>query len=297
MARIALSGASGLIGVRLRAALAGDGHRVVPLVRGAAGNGEIAWDPARGQLDSARLAGVEAFIHLSGEPVAGVRWSAARKRAIAESRLASTRLVAESLAGLSPKPALLCASATGYYGDRGSEWLDEASPCGTGFLAGVCAQWERACEPAREAGLRVVNLRLGVVLDRDDGALPALLRTHRLGLGGRLGSGAQYVSWISSADAVGAIRHALVSPGLVGPLNVVSPAPIQNAELSRTLARVLHRPAFLPVPAALLRLALAEAADELLLASQRVRPAKLAASGFRFSDPELEGALRRILCG
>ncbi len=295
MARIALSGASGLIGTRLCAALAADGHRIVRLVRGAAREGEVEWDPARGSLDPARLAGIDAFVHLSGEPIAGARWSAARKRAIVESRVGSTRLVAESLARVASKPSLLCASAIGYYGDRGSEWLDETSPRGTGFLADVCAQWERACEPAREAGLRVVNLRLGVVLDPEGGALPALLLPHRLGLGGRIGSGAQYVSWISSADTVAAIRHALVSPALVGALNVVSPAPVPNAEVSRALARVLRRPALLPVPAALLRLALGEAADALLLASQRVRPAKLAASGFRFADPELEPALRRML--
>jgi hypothetical protein len=295
MARIALAGASGLIGTRLQAALAADGHRVTRLVRGAAREGEVEWDPARGALDPARLAGIDSFVHLSGEPIAGVRWSAARKRAIVESRVASTRLVAESLGRIQSKPSLLCASAIGYYGDRGSEWLDETSPRGTGFLADICAQWERACEPAREAGLRVVNLRLGVVLDPEGGALPAFLLPHRLGLGGRIGGGAQYVSWISSHDAVAAIRHALVSPELVGPLNVVAPAPVTNAELSRALGRVLHRPTLLPLPAALLRLALGEAADGLLLASQRVRPAKLAASGFRFADPELEPALRRML--
>jgi hypothetical protein len=295
MARIALSGASGLIGKRLRAALAADGHRVLRLVRGAPGEGEIEWDPLNGRLDPASLAGIEAFVHLSGEPVAGVRWTAARKAEIVASRVVSTRLVAEALARVASKPVFLCASAIGFYGDRGSEWLDEASPRGTGFLADVCAQWERASEPAREAGLRVVNLRIGVVLDAEGGALPAILFPHRLGLGGRMGAGTQYVSWISSADLVAAIQHALVSPALVGPLNLVAPAPVPNAELSAALARVLRRPALLPVPAALLRLALGQAADELLLASQRVRPAKLAASGFRFRDAELEPALRRLL--
>jgi uncharacterized protein (TIGR01777 family) len=295
VARIALSGASGLIGTRLRAALAADGHRVLRLVRGTPGESEIAWDPLNGQLDAASLAGIDAFVHLSGEPIAGVRWSAARKRAIVASRVVSARLVAETLARIAPKSAFLCASAIGFYGDRGSEWLDEASPRGTGFLPEVCSEWERACEPAREAGLRVVNLRLGIVLDAQGGALPALVLPHRLGLGGRIGAGTQYVSWISSADVVAAIQHALVSPALVGPLNLVAPAPVPNAELSAALARVLRRPAFLPIPAALLRLALGEAADELLLASQRVRPAKLVASGFRFGDAEIEAALRRIL--
>ncbi|HKC49499.1 MAG TPA: TIGR01777 family oxidoreductase [Myxococcota bacterium] len=295
MARIALSGASGLIGTRLRAALAADGQRVLRLVRGTPGEGEVAWDPRNGQLDAASLDGVDAFVHLSGEPIAGARWTAARKAEIVASRVGSTRLVAETLARIAEKPALLCASAVGFYGDRGSEWLDEASPCGSGFLADACAQWERACDPAREAGLRVVNLRIGFLLDPEGGALPTLVLPHRLGLGGRIGSGAQYVSWISSADLVAAIQHALVSPALVGPLNLVAPAPVPNAEFSATLARVLRRPALLPIPARLLRFALGAAADELVLAGQRVRPAKLVASGFGFRDAELEPALRRIL--
>jgi hypothetical protein len=295
VARVALSGASGLIGRRLAAALGAEGHRVLRLVRGAAGENEIAWDPANGRLDPARLTGIDAFVHLSGEPIAGRRWTPARKAEIAASRVDSTRLVAATVAQLTPRPTLVCASGIGFYGNRGSEWLDETSPRGTGFLAEVCGQWERACEPAREAGLRVVNLRIGLVLDAQGGALPALLLPHRLGLGGRIGPGTQYMSWISSADLVAAIQHTLVSPALVGPLNLVAPAPVPNAEFSAVLARVLRRPALLPVPAALLRLALGEAADELLLAGQRVRPAKLAASGFRFRDPELEPALRRLL--
>jgi hypothetical protein len=295
MARIAISGASGLVGGLLGSALAADGHRVLRLVRGSAREGEIAWDPAQGRLDPAALAGLDAFVHLSGEPVAGVRWTAARKREIVASRVASTRLVAETLARLSPRPALLCASAIGYYGDRGGEWLEETSPAGQGFLAEVCAQWERACDPAREAGARVVNLRLGVALEPGGGALAPLALQHRLGLGGRVGPGTQWVSWISGRDVCAAVRHILVSPALLGPVNLVAPGPVTNAELSAALARVLRRPAFLPVPAALVRLALGEAADGMLLASQRVRPAKLAASGFQFQDPELEPALRRML--
>jgi uncharacterized protein (TIGR01777 family) len=295
MARIALSGSSGLLGGLLAAALAAEGHRVLRLVRGHAREGEIAWDPAGGRLDPAALAGLDAFVHLSGEPVAGVRWTAARKREIVASRVASTGLVARTVAELRPRPALLCASAIGYYGDRGGEWLEETSPAGQGFLAGVCAEWERACEPARAAGTRVVNLRLGVVLDPRGGALAPLALQHRLGLGGRVGSGTQYVSWISGRDVCAAVRHILVSPALVGPVNLVAPQPVTNAELSAALARVLRRPAFLPVPAALVRLAFGEAADDMLLASQRVRPAKLLASGFQFQDPELEPALRQLL--
>jgi len=296
VAAIAVSGASGLLGRRLCAALEAGGWRVLRLVRGAPrAKGELAWSPAAGRLDPAPLAGIEAFVHLSGEPIAGVRWTAARKRAISASRIDSTRLVAETLARMPGRPALLCASAVGFYGDRGSEWLDETSPQGTGFLAHVCGEWERACEPARAAGLRVVQLRFGVVLDRAGGALAALLRAHRLGLGGALGPGTQYVSWISAADAVSALQHTLVSAALVGPVNLVAPAPLSNAELSRALARALGRPAFLRVPAPLLRLALGQAADEMLLVSQRVRPAKLVASGFGFLAPELEPALRGML--
>jgi uncharacterized protein len=295
MARIALTGASGLIGRQLQETLAADGHRVLRLVRQGAREGEIEWDPASGRLERAALAGLDAFIHLSGEPVAGARWTAARKQEIAASRVGSTQLVARTLAELSPRPALLCASAIGYYGDRGGEWLDETSPPGHGFLADVCVQWERACEPAREAGARVVNLRLGVVLDRHGGALAPLVLQHRLGLGGRVGPGTQYVSWLTARDVCAAVRHVLATPAIVGPVNLVAPEPVPNAELSAALARVLHRPAFLPVPAALLRLALGEAADELVLASQRVRPAKLLASGFQFQDPALEPALRKLL--
>jgi uncharacterized protein (TIGR01777 family) len=296
VAAIAVSGASGLVGRRLCAALEAGGRRVLRLVRGTPQReNELGWSPAEGRLETAPLAGIEAFVHLSGEPIAGGRWTAARKAAIRESRVVSTRLVAETLARVAGKPALLCASAVGFYGDRGTEWLDETSPQGTGFLAQLCGEWERACEPAREAGLRVVNMRLGMVLDRGGGALAPLALLHRLGLGGPVGAGTQFVSWISSADAAAAIQHIMVSEGLAGPVNLVTPAPVPNAELSRALGRVLHRPALLRVPAAALRLVLGAAADELLLASQRVRPSKLLASGFVFRDPELEPALRAIL--
>jgi uncharacterized protein len=268
-------------------------------VRGAGGDGrsdEVPWDPARGELDPARLAGTEAFVHLSGESVAGGRWTAARKRAIAESRNLSTRLVAETLARIPSRPVLICASAIGFYGDRGSEWVDETSPPGQGFLASLCVEWERACEPARAAGLRVVNARIGVVLDPDGGALAPIALQFRLGLGGRIGSGRQYVSWITAADLVAALQHAIATPALAGPLNAVAPAPVTNAELTRALASVLRRPAFLNAPAAVLRLALgSEMADEMLLGGARVRCAKLAATGFAFRDPELEPALRRLL--
>jgi hypothetical protein len=295
MARIAITGASGFIGKRVCAGLAADGHRVTRLVRREAGEGELSWDPAAGRLDAAKLAGVDAFIHLSGERIVGARWNESRKREFLASRVESSRLVAETLARIRPRPALLCASAYGFYGDRGSEWVDEASPIGSGFLADMCDRWERACDPARDAGVRVANLRIGLVLDRGDGMLALLNMPFRLGLGGRLGSGTQYMPWVTGADLVAAVRHILVSPALVGPVNLVAPNPVPNAEFSRALGRVLRRPALLPVPAPLLRLALGEVADEALLASARVRPAKLLASGFAFGDPEVEPALRRLL--
>jgi hypothetical protein len=269
---------------------------VLRLVRGREPNrGELRWDPARGELDADSLEGIEAFIHLSGENIAGGRWSEARKRALGESRTVSTALVAKTLARLRAKPALLCASAVGFYGDRGSEWLDESSPPGRGFTAELCVAWERACEPAREARLRVVNLRLGIVLDPSGGALPTMVTPFKLGLGGKLGSGRQYLSWIGLDEVVAIFQHALVSPALIGPLNAVAPNPVTNAELTKALARALHRPALFSVPAAVLRLALGEAADEMLLGGARVRPAKLVASGYRFRDPELEPLLRRVL--
>jgi uncharacterized protein len=293
---VAVSGASGLLGKRLRAALVASGRRVLRLVRSASpGAGEIGWDPAGQRLDPAALADVEAVVHLSGEPVAGARWSTAKKRAIVESRIASTQLVAETLARLPQRPAFLCASAIGVYGDRGDAWLDETSAPGTGFLAETCVAWERACEPARAAGLRVANLRFGVALERGGGVLGALLPLFKLGLGGPVGPGTQWQSWIAAEDAVAAVLHILESAALCGPIDVVAPAPVTNADFTRALARAVHRPAFLRVPAGVLRLALGEAADELLLASQRARPAKLEASGFRFAAPDLATALRRIL--
>jgi len=296
VARIAIAGASGLVGRRLCAALAADGHTLVRLVRrAAAGPAEAEWDPARARLDPDSLEGIDAFVHLSGENIAGGRWSPTRKSEIVRSRTMTTRLVAATLARLASKPSLVAASAIGYYGDRGGEWLDETSRPGRGFLPEVCVEWERACDAARDAGLRVVNVRIGVALDPSGGALPAMLVPFRLGLGGKIGTGAQYVSWITLDDVVGALRHCLVSITLVGPVNVVAPAPVTNAELTRVLARVLGRPAFLRIPASVLRLALGQAADELLLGGARVSSDKLERSGFAFRDPELEVALRRIL--
>jgi uncharacterized protein (TIGR01777 family) len=233
-------------------------------------------------------------VHLSGESIAAGRWSPARKRRILETHHDDAAgLRGAGSAGLEARARRRLRDRC--YGDRGGEWVDETSRPGRGFLAEVCVEWERACDAAREAGLRVVNLRIGVALDPSGGALAAMLVPFRLGLGGRIGSGAQYISWITLDDLVGALRHALVSSALSGPLNAVAPQPVTNAELTRSLAGVLGRPSFLPVPAAVLRLALGEAAEALLLGGARVSSRRLEQSGFRFKDPQLQGALKRLL--
>lgn len=293
--RIALTGASGLIGSALRSALTADGHMVLPLVRHEPGPGEGAWNPETGELRG-EFDGLDAVVHLAGENIASGRWTRARKERIRRSRVEGTRGLARSLAALAAPPrALVCASAIGWYGDRGEEVLTEESPPGRGFLAGVCRDWEAAAEPAREAGLRVVHLRIGVVLAREGGALARMLPPFRLGLGGRIGNGRQWWSWITREELVSVIRHALEDQGLEGPVNAVALESVRNAEFTRVLARVLRRPAVLPVPAFALRLALGEMAGELLLASTRVDPARLRDRGYRWREPGLEEALRRIL--
>lgn len=238
----------------------------------------------------------DAFVHLAGENIAAGRWTRARKARIRDSRVKVTRRLCESLAGLSQPPkVLVSASAVGYYGDRGEEVLTEESPAGMGFLSEVCRGWEAACEPAVQKGIRVVNLRTGMVLSAAGGVLPRMLLPFRMGLGGRIGSGRQFMSWIDLDDLVGVIFHALTCDTLAGPVNAVAPNPVINLEFTRTLGRVLRRPTFFCVPAWALRLALGEMADELLLASARVAPARLAASGYVFRYPELEGALRHVL--
>ncbi len=241
------------------------------------------------------LQGLDAAVHLAGESIAQ-RWTPERKARILKSRARGTRLLSESFARLTQLPCvLLCASAIGYYGDRGEEVLTEESPSGVGFLAEVCREWEAACEPAVRKGIRVVNLRIGVVLSAAGGVLPRMLLPFRMGLGGRVGHGRQYMSWIALDDLVGVIVHALTCDTLAGPVNAVAPHPVTNVEFTRTLGRVLRRPTVLPIPAFAARLALGEMADGLLLASTRVQPARLAASGYAFRYPELEGALRHVL--
>jgi len=296
--RVLVSGSSGLVGSALIPALVSGGHEVVCLVRSQPRDeaSEVRWDPQAGEIDGAGLKGVDAAVHLAGESIAAGRWTAARKDRILESRVRGTRLLAEALAGLEQRPAVLVsASAVGYYGDRGEETLTEESDSGSAFLSEVCRQWEAATGPAAEAGIRVVNLRSGVVLSTAGGALPRLLTPFRLGVGGTLGSGKQFMSWIAIDDVVGAILHVLTTETLRGPVNAVAPQARTNREFTKTLGRVLRRPTLLPMPAFAARLAFGQMADELLLCSQRAEPAKLVASGYKFRFPELEGALRHLL--
>jgi len=296
--KVLVSGSSGLIGSALVQTLAEAGFTVKKLVRSqdATSHKAYFWDPNSGILESLILEGLDAVIHLGGEPIAKGRWTRKKRELIRSSRVKSTRCLSETLARCKHPPRIfLCASAIGYYGNCQDTLVTEKSPPGTGFLAEVCKEWEAACSPALEKGVRVVNLRFGMVLSPTAGALRAMLLPFRLGLGGRLGQGDQYMSWIALDDATRAIVHALLESSIRGPLNLVSPNPVTNSEFTRTLSRVLSRPAPFRIPAALLRLALGRAADELLLASCRVKPAKLEQTGFGFIYPRLESALKAML--
>lgn len=259
-----------------------------------AGPDEYRWDPSAGDVEPAALEGLDAVVHLAGETVAG-RWTDDKKERILRSRVDGTRTLSEALAGLERPPrVLVTASAIGYYGDRGDEQLTEESSSGDGFLAEVVREWEAASRPAEEAGIRVVRLRFGIVLSPAGGALETMLTPFRLGVAGKLGSGRQWMSWISIDDVVGAIRHALVADELAGVANTVAPNPVTNAEFTKTLGRVLGRPTLLPVPGAALRLALGEFSQE-ALSSTRVVPRRLLESGYEFRHPDLEQALRHVL--
>lgn len=291
---VAISGSSGLVGSSLADRLRRPENRVVRLVRGQAhAADEVPWDPASGRIDASGLDGLDAVVHLAGENIASGRWTPAKKRRIRDSRIEGTRTIATSLAALDrPPPLLINASAIGFYGDRGEQQVDEDSPAGSGFLAETCAEWEAATEPARRAGMRVVLLRIGVVLTPAGGALRRMLPAFRLGLGGRLGSGAQFMSWIALEDLIRALEHVLRDRTLAGPVNAVAPGALRNREFTRVLGRVLRRPTAIPVPAWLLRLALGQMAQELLLAGACVRPTRLQAAGFSFRLGDLETALR-----
>jgi len=294
---VLVTGSTGFIGSALVRVLHTDGHHVVRLVRSAPrpGAAEVRWDPAGGVIEASGLEGMDAVVHLAGERVTG-RWTPAKKARIRESRVAATRLLCEALAACAEPPrVMVCASAVGYYGDRGVERLREESPPGSGFLAEVCRDWEAAADPARRRGIRVVHLRIGVVLSREGGALGQMLRLFRMGLGGTLGSGRQFMSWIAMADLLEVIQHAIATETLEGAVNAVAPNPVTNLEFTRTLGRVLGRPTIFGMPTIAARLLFGEMADEVLLASTRVEPARLLASGFRFRFPHLEGALRALL--
>lgn len=296
--KILITGATGLVGSALTARLRRDQHTVVRLRRGGASYqpGDAAWDPGTGTIDPAALESVDAVVNLAGSSIAGGRWTEARKTELRASRVPPTQALVRTLAKL-PRPpqVLVSASAIGYYGDRKDEALAESSGPGDDFLAGICREWEEAAMEGESAGIRTVTLRTGVVLAKDGGALPKMLTPFRLGVGGRLGSGKQWMSWITLADEVEVFYGAIVNAQWRGPVNAASPHPVTNQEFTQVLAHVLHRPAIFPAPAFALRLALGEMADALLLASQRVSPQKLAALGFSFGQPQLEPALRAIL--
>ena len=296
--RVVVSGSRGLIGAALIPVLERAGHQVARLVRPGTGGrpGDVTWDPDRRQVDRVGIEDVDAVVHLAGEPILG-RWTAAKKQRITESRVAGTALIAEALVGLARRPrVLVCASASGYYGDRGEELLSEDSPAGHGFLADVCRAWEAAAAPALRVGIRVVHVRTGLALSPHGGLLGPMLLPFRLGLGGPIGKGRQYWSWIALDDLVDVFRFALETDGLGGPVNAAAPNPVTNAEFTRALGRVLGRPALLPVPPFVLRLVFGrDAANEAMLTGARLVPARLLTTGFRFRFPELEGALRHVL--
>ena len=294
--KIAIAGSSGLLGSALIPALEGDGADIIRLVRNSPRANEVEWHPNQDAVDPAKLNGFDVVINLAGENVAEGRWTDEKKRRIHDSRVHGTHLLSEAIAKAPEKPqAFLCASATGIYGDRENETLDEQSESGGGFLAGVCREWEKATEPAAKAGVRVVNLRFGPVLAREGGMMEKMLTPFKMGLGGKIGSGKQYISWIAIDDAVNAILLALKDSSIRGPLNVVSPNPVTNEQFTKALGEILSRPTVMAMPAFAARLAFGEMADEMLLVSQRVVPKRLNAAGFQFQYPELESTLRSYI--
>lgn len=296
-ARVLVTGASGPIGAALVPSLKSRGFQMTRLVRGpAVGEDQISWDPQK-PLPPESVSGFDSVIHLAGESVVG-RWTRGKKSKIRDSRVNGTRHLAQALAQAKDRPRLLIsASAVGYYGDRGEELLHEESPAGTGFLAEVCREWEAANQPAADAGIRAVQIRIGVVLGPSGGALQKMLPPFRMGVGGNIGSGRQWVSWIHVQDLVGAVHHIFKTDLLQGPVNMVAPKAVTNAEFTKTLGAVLTRPTIFPVPAFAAKLAFGQMAEEVLLASQRAEPAKLVASGYSFQYSDLRKALETVLKG
>ncbi len=296
MSTIAITGASGFVGTALRERLTALGHDVRRFVRNNSDAADaIAWDPQTGRIDMDKARAIDAVVHLAGENVAGGRWTAARKRAIRDSRGPATEKLCRALAQLEKPPVLVSASATGIYGDRGDELLDERSAAGQGFLAEVATEWERGTEPLAQRGARVCLLRIGMVLGKDGGALKKMLPPFRLGLGGPIGSGKQWTSWVALDDLCAAIAFLLQNDAAKGPYLCVSPKPVTNRDFAKALGRAVHRPALLPVPAFALRLLFGEMADAVLLSSQRAMPRRLLDAGFRFAHEDVDDALRSVL--
>jgi uncharacterized protein len=297
--KILIGGSHGLVGTALIKSLAADGHEIFRLVRHApASKTEVEWSPDRYSIALARIEGFDAVINLAGESIAEGRWTDDKKRRIRESRVKGTKLLGDALANLTvPPKTFICASAIGYYGNRGDELLNETSSAGDDFLAKVCADWEEATALATEKGIRVVNARFGIILDTEGGALKKMLPPFRLGLGGRLGNGKQWMSWIALDDVVGALKLALTDDSLRGPVNFVAPNPVTNAEFTRTLGSALSRPTIFPVPAFAIKLLFGEMGEALLLGSLRVAPERLVAVGYEFTYPQLEPALAHLLKG
>ncbi|NNG47117.1 MAG: TIGR01777 family protein [Deltaproteobacteria bacterium] len=296
--KVLVTGSTGLIGSALVRDLTGEEHVVTRLMRPSSERGKdaVPWDPEKGTVDCNGLTGHDAVVHLAGENIAGSSWTSKRKVLIRDSRVRGTQLLCETLSRLERPPAtFVCASAVGYYGDRGRELLREDNPPGKGFLSEVCREWEEATGEIARTGVRVVNLRIGMVLSPEGGALAKMLPAFRAGAGARIGSGEQYISWIALPDLVGVIRHALATDSLRGPVNAVAPHPVTNREFTKSLGHILRRPTVAFLPAFAARFFLGEMADELLLASTRAEPAKLLASGYKFRLPDLEGALRSLL--
>lgn len=294
--KVLITGSSGLIGSALIESLAADGHEVIRLPRKSSGEDSLGWDPENGVIDLAGAGDITAVVHLAGDNIAQGRWNDRKKGRILDSRVRGTKLLAECVVGLDHKPRIIVsASAVGIYGDRGAELVDESSEPGNGFLADVCKQWEGAMAAAVDAGIRVANVRFGVVLSAAGGALKKMLLPFRMGLGGVVGSGKQYMSWVSIDDVVGMIQFVIANDSVRGPVNLVSPNAVSNHEFTKTLGRVLHRPTILPMPACAARIAFGEMANELLLASTRVVPKKLMDSGYKFRHAELREALEHLL--
>lgn len=298
--KVLISGSSGLVGSALCQRLEAEPDcEIVRLVRKQSPDTQqtsVVWNPAEGQLEPQGFDGVDVVVHLGGVNIAGKRWSPEVKQKIFNSRFQSTSLLASQLATLEQKPSVfLCASAVGFYGDRGEERLDESSPRGEGFLADVCQAWEQATQPAKDAGIRVVNMRFGMILDRKGGALGQMLTPFKMGVGGRLGSGKQYWSWIALPDVINALQFCLNHSELAGPVNFVAPDEVTNLEFTKTLGKVLSRPTCLPVPAWGVKTAFGEMGQELMLTSARVVPKKLTEAGFQFQYPQLEDAFRSVL--